>query len=335
MRHTQKRGFTLVELLVVIGIIALLISVLLPVLSKAREAGNRVKCSANLRAIGQGIALYLAESKQTFPAAYIYRPGAGWTGGADRFPVPTYGYVHWSSYIYGTKNGPPADAFKCPTIDNGGLPPTNPPVEGLDPGQATDPDFTGSEFDAQAPRCAYTVNEAIMPRNKFDPSIRGASTSPDLQYHYVKAGMVRNSAGVVLATEFWPDWRIVSEVGFGDANVVKSHRPVSGYYPLLGQGTDLVKGVVPSGPGRPTHARCTNVTNPVDQANGVSNTLGWIGRNHGTFKKNAQGKDTRTTNFLFVDGHVESKVIEDTLTPAFQWGDRLRIYSLPNANVVP
>ena len=337
MRHQRTRGgFTLVELLVVIGIIAVLISILLPALSKAREAGNAVKCAANLRAIGQGLAVYVAENKQTFPAAYVYRPAPGWSGGADRFPQPSYGYVHWSSFIYGTKPGQTsAEAFKCPTLDQGGLPATNPPETARDPGQANDPDYTGSEADAQVPRCAYTVNEAVLPRNKFDPSIRGASSSPDMAYRYVKAGMVRSSANVVLATEFWPDWRIVSEVGFGDANVVKSHRPVSGYYQLIGQGTDLVKGVVPTGPGRPTHARVTSVTNPVDPNSGASNTLGWVGRNHGPNRRDARGRDLRTTNFLYVDGHVETKPIEQTLTPTFQWGDRTRIYSLPNANVVP
>jgi prepilin-type N-terminal cleavage/methylation domain-containing protein/prepilin-type processing-associated H-X9-DG protein len=60
-------GFTLVELLVVVAIIALLISILLPSLGKAREQARTIKCSANLKQYGYGMQMYADRSDGHFP----------------------------------------------------------------------------------------------------------------------------------------------------------------------------------------------------------------------------------------------------------------------------
>jgi prepilin-type N-terminal cleavage/methylation domain-containing protein/prepilin-type processing-associated H-X9-DG protein len=66
----RRRAFTLVELLVVIGIIATLVAILLPALSKARQQGNCLACQANLRSIGQAIQIYVQDSKGILPYGY-------------------------------------------------------------------------------------------------------------------------------------------------------------------------------------------------------------------------------------------------------------------------
>ena len=63
----RNKGFTLVELLVVIGIIAVLISILLPTLSKARNNAMRVKCSAQLRQVGVASVIYANENRGYLP----------------------------------------------------------------------------------------------------------------------------------------------------------------------------------------------------------------------------------------------------------------------------
>ena len=161
----KRFGFTLVELLVVIGIIALLISILLPALNTARAQARTIKSMANLRSIGQGIAMYLAENKSVYPSGYLYE-GMSLSGGTQTPASAVNGYRHVSSLLFGRERLSnsstyaglgekgviaAADAFRNPCLDDGGLPPTNPAPQDLDTGRNQAPETT-SMVDYQAPR---------------------------------------------------------------------------------------------------------------------------------------------------------------------------------------
>src|SRR5688572_12651103 len=110
----SRTGFTLVELLVVIGIIALLVSMLLPALNRAREAANAAACMSNLRQINTAYHLYAHDNKGQLPY-YLWFTSA----------QPEYS---WNAYWIGVANkyGVKNDAIRCPSAKE--PIPFNPPL---------------------------------------------------------------------------------------------------------------------------------------------------------------------------------------------------------------
>lgn len=122
-------GFTLVELLVVIGIIAVLIGILLPTLGRARQSANNVKCMANLRQIGSALQIYAGANKGVMPYGFVFTgqaiPGstawtaesADWTTLLMSVLKKTGGIGYDSQDKVGTANQGVRAIFTCPEVD--------------------------------------------------------------------------------------------------------------------------------------------------------------------------------------------------------------------------
>ena len=365
-RPRPTAAFTLVELLVVIGIIALLISILLPALSKAREAANTAKCASNLHQIGLGVTIYAADNHGYLPACYTYvGMQLNASAGTETPSAGQWGYVNWSGLLFANgkvasyysatpsanppvtaistaKPGPFADPagwgmFECPSLAFGGLPPTN-TTDGNHQPMGVGNDAAGF-VDYQAPRLAYTLNEAVCPRNKFVLNYQNGNPRVS---QYVQAARVRSSQSTILATEWNPNPSAVLATGeVGGSLVCKSHRPINGFVGLLNLGgayTDLVD----TAPGTgiihtPVSIMASNETGDLSNS---KTRLDWVGRNHGTLRFGTVAGDPahrgdwdlRKSNFLYVDGHAESRHVVDTVT-TWQWG--ANVYGIsPNDDVM-
>ncbi|HEV7301283.1 MAG TPA: DUF1559 domain-containing protein [Tepidisphaeraceae bacterium] len=102
---SRPTAFTLIELLVVIGIIALLISILLPSLNRAREAANKVQCASNMRQLGLTLHMYANGQRGWLPPACMsaarFNAGtnSGGTGADDEITYNSWLHVMFNANV--------------------------------------------------------------------------------------------------------------------------------------------------------------------------------------------------------------------------------------------
>jgi prepilin-type processing-associated H-X9-DG protein/prepilin-type N-terminal cleavage/methylation domain-containing protein len=171
-RRAPRAGFTLVELLVVIGIIAVLIAVLLPALSKARQQAQSVACLSNMRQLGQGLVMFTQEHKGYLPKGWFNaRPAVTGTVGSDvvpsdystadswRFHYPMFGW----DYVMLQYVGKAKSVFQCPTD-------TEPQFRGLfdNPQYGFDQTLLMDKPDADDIPGSYRINTSDFSNKAYD-----------------------------------------------------------------------------------------------------------------------------------------------------------------------
>lgn len=336
----RYRGFTVIEVLVVVAIIALLVAILLPSLRAARLHAKTVVCGSNLHHIGLAVANYLFGSEGVYPASYVYPydERGRWSVKEQQKSRP-FGYLHWSHFMYsGGQVGP--EAFQCPMFDHGGAPRTNPGRKN-DDWEAGQVDQNGDArpndlIDKQAPRMSYTANAAIMPRNKFTSDLSGG---PRVNV-FVRDSKVRRPGSTIVVTEFLNNWRAIG-VDSGNGVLSKSHRPINPFY-HVGGGFDEYK-PAPQNAGfiyglpqdQETYGllplrEVRDKVNILDHTSGIPQ-INAVGRHHPAKDQIYAEEYGGESNFLFGDSHVEAMTPLESVQKRL-WGDRY--YSLSGQNQI-
>ncbi|MEM6332311.1 MAG: prepilin-type N-terminal cleavage/methylation domain-containing protein [Planctomycetota bacterium] len=343
---SARRGFTLIELLVVISIIALLIGILLPVLGSAREEARAVQCGSNARQVIIGFTTYSVDSKDFYPPAYVYGdnpwPNAdqsgkvSWnsTSQTDGHPDKTSnGYVNWSYNVFAAGRSLSTDSFKCPSMENGGHPATN-PRDGINVPPGIQTGSPSTTVDRQVDYLAYAPNNVMIPRNKFVEPGNG-----DRNLRLVRSSELIAPSDEIMTTE-WID-RIESVASAdGGPLEMKSHRSINPFFNPFGDNADPWKLSNNPGVNRYDDTRNTDAAGRFQLPRSYEEELNStgtgtiddepmmaVGRHHPGSTRGAE--EGGTTTFSYSDGHTERKHLFDTFEDE-EWGKRY--YSLGGNN---
>jgi prepilin-type processing-associated H-X9-DG protein/prepilin-type N-terminal cleavage/methylation domain-containing protein len=267
--HPAPRAFTLVELLVVIGIIALLVGILLPALFKARRQASLIICQTHLRQIGQALALYVIDNQGTLPFGQ-------WNTGAK------LGAADWSTLLVNEMNGRYGSTYR--TEGTG--------ASTFNRGIFRDVDT----MDGDAP-LHYSCHPRLMPQwGENDPA------NPRVMLQPGKISRIKRNAEMALIMD-GSQWQIVQGDNnswgtqpvawaldswrFGEFGTAYSSAPLD--YLLFNNPNADNGANIDIGPNQDT-----------------SNDMAWLWWDCTNGQVRARHLNNTAANFLFVDGHVES-----------------------------
>ena len=301
----MRKAFTLIELLVVIAIIAILAAILFPVFAQAKQAAKKTQDMSNMKQMGIGAMLYLADSDDTYGQAYFYKDDLGDTGG----------YVHWTSthwpYI---KN---KDMFVSPGDPDKGLIPTNPACSNI---SDTTVNYS-TPCDAQVPRLSYTVNAVLMPRKRKTPD----------PANVVSQTMVDGIAETVLIASFSNNKFCVNDTSQGQTSPGyknKSHRPTNAVMTTKTGGKWAGDNAADAALPFVYAATMTVATEAWDFCKTGADSSSRIHLKYIEPYRFGKGG-----NFAFADGHAKFQTPEATLNPnGFMWGKAL--YSMGGKQIL-
>jgi prepilin-type N-terminal cleavage/methylation domain-containing protein/prepilin-type processing-associated H-X9-DG protein len=272
-----KRGFTLVELLVVIGIIAVLIGILMPVLGRAREQGRNARCLSNLRQIGAAMNLYSAENK-----GFIVPGSVQWF---DPGPKAGRGESSWATLLVSLKY---ITATSQLELSGAGTPPAEEVYQ-------NEMSFGDSVFrcPSGADRKGNVGSNSGLAVSKTDPENDGFWRRQDFLFH--GGGNASQANGVMIDT-----WYAINGVQ-PDTQAEMNDPNFQAPFPMrvIARSRTTAPGRISGGP----LSRVTQIRKSSDMAMIFD---GLRAHNYNTNNISARHSGKRQANVLFADWHAES-----------------------------